>query len=75
MVISKGLMRSKGGERERRAVREGECTGGQGDRKSGWWAAPSPPLGLVGVGVASSSPCVVVDVDVASSSSSVFVMH
>ena len=73
MVISKGLMRSKGGERERRAVREGERTGGQGDRKSGWWAAPSPPFVMVGVGVTPSLPCVVVDVGVASSSSSVFV--
>ena len=75
MVISKGLMRSKGGERERRAVREGEHTGGQGDRKSGQWAAPSPPFVMVGVGVASSSPCIVVDIDVASSSSSVFIMR
>ena len=75
MVISKGLMRSKGGERERRAVREGERTGGQGDRKSSWWAAPSPPFVIVGVGVALSSPCVVVDVDVALSSSSVFIMR
>ena len=65
MVISKGLMRSKGGER----------TGGQGDRKRGWWAAPSLPFVMVGIGVASWSPCVVVDVDVASSSSSIFVMR
>ena len=62
MVISKKVMRSKRGERERRAVREGERTGGQRERKSGWWAAPSPPFVMVGIGVASSLPCVVVDV-------------
>ena len=73
MVISKKVMRSKRGERERRAVREGERTGGQRERKSGWWAAPSPPFVMVGIGVASSLPCVVVDVGVASSSSSIFV--
>ena len=42
MVTSKKVMISKRGERERRAEREGECTGGQRDRKSSWWAVPSP---------------------------------
>ena len=73
MVTSKKVMRSKRGERERRAEREGERTGGQQDWKSGWWAAPSLPFMMVGVGVASSLPCVVVDIGIASSSSFVFV--
>ena len=53
-------------------MREGDCTGGQGDQESSWWVAPLPLFLMVGVGVTSSSLCVVVDVGVASSSASVF---
>ena len=73
MVISKKVMRSKRGERERRAVREGERTGGPREQKSHWWAAPLPPFVMVGIGVASSLPCVVVDIGVTLLSSSIFV--
>ena len=73
MVISKGAVRSKRGERKRQALREGECTGGQGDRKSSWLAVPLPPFMMVGIGVALSLPCMVVDTGVASSSSSIFI--
>ena len=61
------MVRSKRGERERRAERKGEHTG------SGW-AAPSLPFVRVGVGVALSSPFVGVGVGVASLPSSVFVL-
>ena len=65
------MVRNKRGERERREVREGECTGEQWDLK----AVPSLSFVMVGIGVASSSLFVVVGVGVASSSSSVFILR
>ena len=61
-------MRSKRGERERRAERKGGRTGS-------WWAAPSLPFVRVGVGVALLSLFAMVGVGVALSSSSVFVLR
>ena len=47
---------------------------GQRDRERSWWAAPSSPFVMVGIGVAWSSPFVV-GIGVAWSSSSAFVLR